>query len=49
VIVLAANHIFEIAPGTTKDTSIDFEHGPGIYGFGCDNVPHAVGMFLVTN
>jgi hypothetical protein len=48
-IVLDANHVFEIPPGTTKDVFIDFEHGAGIYGFGCDNVPHAIGMFLVTN
>lgn len=48
-VVFDASHIYEIQPHTNGTIDIGFSRGPGIYGYGCDNVPHAVGMFLVTN
>ena len=46
-IVMDANNQFTIPAGATKQIKPNFLHGPGAYGYGCDQVPHAVGMFLV--
>lgn len=48
VIVMDAKRTFSVPSKGTKEITADFGHGPGLYGFGCDTVPHAVGMFLVT-
>ncbi|MDP3778758.1 MAG: hypothetical protein Q8R30_01760 [bacterium] len=48
-LIFDSAHIYEIPPHATTQIAIDFSHGSGIYGYGCDGVPHAVGMFLVTN
>ncbi|MBI3420897.1 MAG: hypothetical protein HY006_02435 [Candidatus Sungbacteria bacterium] len=49
LIVFDPAHTFEIPPRAIHELPIDFQSGPGIYGYGCDNIPQAVGMFLVTN
>ena len=47
VIVLNADNIFSIPANTTMDIKPDFQFGPGIYGYSCDQTPHGVGIFLV--
>lgn len=47
-IVIDAEHTYRIPAGETKDIVADFGKGPGVYGFGCDSVPHAVGFFLIS-
>lgn len=48
-IVLNPTTTYTISANSTQDITIPFEKGPGIYGFGCDTLPTAIGMFFVTN
>lgn len=48
-LVFDPTHVYDIPPHATTEIAIDFPHGLGIYGYGCDAVPHSVGMFLVTD
>ena len=47
-IVFDADNIFSIPANTTMDIKPDFQFGSGTYGYGCDQTPHTVGIFLVT-
>jgi len=46
-IVFDTDNIFSIPANTTMDIKPDFQFGLGTYGYGCDQTPHAVGIFLV--
>jgi len=46
-LVLDADTKFIIPAGATEQIKPDFLHGPGIYGYGCDEMPYSVGIFLV--
>jgi len=47
-IVFNTDNIFSIPANTTVDIKPDFQFGLGTYGYGCDQTPHAIGIFLVT-
>jgi hypothetical protein len=47
-IVIGTNDIISIPANSTTNIMPAFEQGPGTYGYGCDQTPHAVGLFLVT-
>lgn len=42
-----ADNKFIIPAGATEQIKPDFLHGPGMYGYVCDQVTHVVGIFLV--
>ena len=46
-LVLDADTKFIIPAGATEQIKPDFLHGPGIYGYGCDNMPYSIGVLLV--
>jgi len=47
-IVFDAKNTISIPANSTTNISPGFEHGPGTYGYGCDQTLHAAGLFLVT-
>ena len=47
-IVFNEESIYSIPARSTQTITGFFERGPGIYGYGCDALPNAVGMFFVT-
>jgi|AP45_3_1055517.scaffolds.fasta_scaffold34775_3 hypothetical protein len=47
-IVFDAENTISIPANSTTNITPGFEHGPGTYGYGCDQTPHAAGLFLVT-
>ena len=48
-IVFNAENAYDIPANSTKEIKPAFSYGAGTYGYGCDQVPHAVGLFLVTD
>jgi plastocyanin len=46
-LVLNPTTTFLIPANSSKTIKANFEKGPGIYAFGCDNKQGAVGVFLV--
>lgn len=47
-ILFDAENTVYIPANSTMNVTPNFQHGPGTYGYGCDQTPHAVGFFLVT-
>lgn len=47
-IVFDQENIYPIPARSTQKIAGLFERGLGIYGYGCDSLPTAVGMFFVT-
>lgn len=47
-IVVDKDHTYSISAGSTQTIPVDFGHGAGVYGFGCDDSTSAVGMLFVT-
>lgn len=41
-------HIYTIPGRGERKIKVDFGHGPGVYGYGCNKSSGAVGMFLVV-
>lgn len=39
---------FEIPEKSQKQIVVDFGHGPGLYGYGCDLIPNTSGLILVS-
>ena len=44
-ILFDAENTMYIPANSTMHVTPDFEHGPGTYGYGCDQTPHAAGFF----
>ncbi len=49
VIGLDLTTTYEIKAAGDTVVTPEFAHGPGLYGFGCDNSTGTVGFFLVTD
>ncbi|MDP2735599.1 MAG: hypothetical protein Q8P12_05330, partial [bacterium] len=45
--VFNENTMHQIPAGGSIELTADFEMGPGLYGYGCDSVPRAVGLLFV--
>lgn len=48
VIRLSAETAFTIEANGTTELKADFEHGPGMYGYGCDDGGRTAGLFIVN-